>query len=271
MQDAATGELLGPLRALIKERLASEPRNPGLLELRAQLAGQWSDTKAQVADYTAAIRELVQQKPEPMADLRRLYIRRGNLHVALGQWALAVDDYARGVTDATTDLALLSNQAPALYHIHGDVKAILALVERQPKLAGSVGDLFMQDKDWSRAVQIYSRGITPETTDALLLSKRARGHEALKNWDAAEADWSRAAAGNPEGARLLEEFGRRLARGGQVPLANSQFEKARALYERLLKSDAENDTVAEELLATAGCSARKMRIPLPGRCWSRKR
>src|SRR6516225_9315022 len=53
--DAATGELLHPLRTAINERLAKEPRNAGLLELRAELAGQWSDAKAQVADYTAAI------------------------------------------------------------------------------------------------------------------------------------------------------------------------------------------------------------------------
>ena len=248
-QDAATGDLLGPLQALIKERLGQEPRNPGLLELRAELAGQWSDTKAQLADYTAAIEALSRQTPEPTADLGRLYGRRGDAHVALGQWQPAVEDYARGVTDATTDLALLSHQALALYQIHGDPQAILRLVERHPKLAGFIGDLFIQDKDkeWSLAVEIYSRGITPETTDALLLSKRAKGHEALKNWDAAVADWSRVAAGNPDGARLLQEFGRRLAKGGQVPLANDQFEKARALHERLLKSDAENDVVAAEL------------------------
>ena len=96
-------------------------------------------------------------------------------------------------------------------------------------------------------MEIYSRGITPETTDALLLSKRARAYEALKNWDAAAADWSRAATGNPEGAKLLAEFGRRLAAGGQVPLANGQFEKAQALYERSLEADPENDVVATEL------------------------
>ena len=53
----------------------------GLLELRAELAGQWSDAKAQVADYTAAIEALAQQKPEAAAaDLKRLYGRRGNAH-----------------------------------------------------------------------------------------------------------------------------------------------------------------------------------------------
>ena len=79
VNDPATGELLYPLRALVNERLAKAPRDAGLLELRAELAGQWSDSKAQVADYTAAIEALAQQKPEAAAaDLKRLYGRRGN-------------------------------------------------------------------------------------------------------------------------------------------------------------------------------------------------
>src|SRR5208282_1998700 len=110
--DAATRELLYPLRAAIKERLAREPRNPGLLELRAELAGQWSDAKSQVTDYTAAI-DVLSQQTAAAVDLQRLYSRRGNAHVALQQWQQAVDDYARTVTDATSDGALLANQALA--------------------------------------------------------------------------------------------------------------------------------------------------------------
>jgi hypothetical protein len=60
VNDAATGELLHPLRATLNERIAEEPRNPGLLELRAELAGQWSDAKAQAEDYTAAIKILAE-------------------------------------------------------------------------------------------------------------------------------------------------------------------------------------------------------------------
>ncbi len=246
VNDTATGELLYPLRAAIKERLAREPRSPGLLELRAELAGQWSDTQAQLADYTAAIVALSGQTPAPTADLQRLYARRGNAYVALRHWQQAVDDFARGVT---TDDAVLTGQALALYQIHADPQAIEQLVERRPNLAGEIGDLFIQGqtKDWPRAVKIYSRGITNATTDARLLSKRAHGYEALENWDAAAADWSRAATGNPEAAKLLREFAQRLAEGGQAPLASGQFEKARALYERLLETDSENVTVATEL------------------------
>ena len=39
VKDTATGDQLYPLRAVVNERLAKEPRNAGLLELRAELAG----------------------------------------------------------------------------------------------------------------------------------------------------------------------------------------------------------------------------------------
>jgi WD40 repeat protein len=465
VNDPATGELLHPLRAAINERLAKEPRNVALLELRAELAGQWSDAKAQVADYTAAIDALPQQKAEAeAADLKRLYARRGNAHAALKQWQQAVDDYARIVTDTTTDDTLLSSQAlaqanlilerelaaawtvlkpmemkskgsatltkldddsilaggvnppsdqytvkfkisertvirsirlealthdslpgrgpgrgtkteteavfaltrwdvtakgpggaqaprslsfraacadyswhgaplglsggwnitfgsgenhtsvwslsepltleagselvshmrfnenpnwadqnlgrfrisvssdpaafdqepkrvaatkltdpwqklAAAYQLKGDQRAIDQLVERRPKLAGPVGDLFTQEPDpnWQHAVEIYNKGITAKTSDDDLLSGRARAYEGLKKWDAAVADWSRAAAGNPEGAKRLAEFARRLAAGGQMSLAKDQFEKSQATYERLLETDPHNDIVAREL------------------------
>ena len=65
--------------------------------------------------YAAAVESLAQQKPEATAvELERLFGRRGNAHLALRQWQQAVDDYARVVTDTTTDEELLTNQATAL-------------------------------------------------------------------------------------------------------------------------------------------------------------
>jgi WD40 repeat protein/tetratricopeptide (TPR) repeat protein len=289
LHDPATGALLHPLREAVNDRLAQEPRNPGLLELRAELAGQWSDGKAQVADYTAALEALSHQEPEANAsDLRRLYRRRGDAYVAVKQWQEAVDDYARGITTATTDDAILANQAlaqanaylerepaagsttkrsaarlaamkltdpwqklAAKYRLEGDQQAIDRLIERRPELAGPIGDLFTQgedeDKDWRRAIALYTRGIAADATDLELLAKRARAHEALHDWDAAAADWSRAASGTPEGARWLAEFARRLAAAGQVPLAKGQFEKAQALYQRALEADPDDELVASGL------------------------
>ena len=96
VSDPATGELLDPLRALVNERLTEAPRDARLARTaRRELAGQSRMPSAQVADYTAAIESLAQQKPEATAvDLERLYGRRGNARVALRQWQQAVDDYA---------------------------------------------------------------------------------------------------------------------------------------------------------------------------------
>jgi WD40 repeat protein/tetratricopeptide (TPR) repeat protein len=460
LSDPATGELLYTVRALVNERLAKKPRDARLLELRAELAGQWSSSEARVADYSAALEALAHQTPEATIDLKRLYRRRGNAYVSLKKWAAALDDYAHVVTATTTDEDLLTSQATALaesmltaarwtvlkpvkarselgaslsilpddsilvsgahrwkdryrveltlgteikltavrlealahdslpnhgpgrgpegtfaqiswsvtatppagkepitlkfdnawadhqlagypidenghwniyggrggnctaiwsmskpvswpagttltfemqcqtggvgaenighfrlsvssdpaaldreriflaatkltdpweklaaaYQLEGDGQAIDRLIERRPKLAAPIGDLFTQgkdeDKDWRRAIALYSKRITEKTTDALLLSKRALAHEALKNWDSAAADWSRAATGNPDGAKLLADFARRLAAAGQVPLANAQFEKAQEVYERLLQADSESDLVAAELAQT---------------------
>jgi len=310
--DSATGEQLYPLRAIVKERLAKEPRDAGLLELRAELAGQeqMPNFANQVSDYSAAIKILAARPDAAVsADLRRLYRRRGDAYVSLQKWREAVEDYAHVVTDETRDAELLINRAladvmltvgkrtvprpveakstfaaslfrllatsdpaaitrsqklstvmnltdpwqklVALYQLKGDQQAIDRLVERRPQLAGQIGDLFTkgkdEDKDWRRAIALYSKGITERTTDALLLAKRARAHEALENWDAAAADWSRAASGYPEGAKMLAEFARRLAAGHQVLLAKVQFEKSRTLYQRLLEADPESDPLAAEL------------------------
>ena len=456
LQDAVTAKLLATLQTTLDERLAMSPKDAGLLQLHAELAGQKSDFTRQLADYTAAIEALVGQAgKDTAAQLQRLYARRGNARVGLKQWQQAVDDYEHCVTDGTTNESLLTSQAlaraemmlaigrwtvpkpieakaelgstlsilpddtilasgpnplndcyrvvltvgadtnlfavrmealthpslpkngpgryptgsfaqlswtvtaelpdqnapitldfdnvwsdqklkypimpyghlnifgggegrncvaiwalskpvslvtgtkltfemkfksagensenlghfrlsissdpmaiqqesrfwaatkltdpwqklAAAYRLHGDYQAIDQLVERRPQLASKIGDLFVQeqDNDWTRAVEIYSRGITAETTDVELLSKRARAYEGLQNWDAAAADWSRAATGNPASARLLGEFARRAAAGNQLALANRQFKESQILYERTLQDDPENNVAVADL------------------------
>jgi WD40 repeat protein/tetratricopeptide (TPR) repeat protein len=478
VKDTETGDQLYPLLAVVDERLATAPRDAGLLELRAELADQWSDANAQVTDYTAAIEALAGRTTEAAAaDLKRLYARRGKAHLALGRWQQALDDFARAVTDATTDESLLADQAQAqaevllssgrwtvlrpveaksdrgstlsvlpddsilagganplddhyrvvttvgadielsavrlealthdslprhgpgrhpgghyhqasmkvvasppggkapiplefvkvwadrksafaiqpngdwntvgggegrdctaiwatpkpvslvagtrltfelqyyfaagrsenlghfrlsmsndpaaiereserikltdpwvklatAYRLRGDQPAIDRLIDRRPKLAGPIGDLFTQgkdeEKDWKRAIALYSFGLKdeggrmkdeqktanpsgspfilhPSSFSDDLLAKRARAYEAIRSWAAAAADWSRAATGNPDGAAWLGDFARRLDVGDQFALANEYFEKARALYERSLAADPENDPVAAQL------------------------
>jgi WD40 repeat protein/tetratricopeptide (TPR) repeat protein len=109
------------------------------------------------------------------------------------------------------------------------------------------GDLYFGLQKWSEAVDAYDHVITPQTTDGLLLARRARALEGLKKWDDAAADWSRVTRENPEGANLAAGFARRLTAAGQVRLANAQFEKAQALYEAWLQTEPENKEVAAEL------------------------
>ena len=112
--DEATARSFAQLLAALEKRLAKDPKDAGLLELRAELAGQESDFPRQVADCTAAIKILAERPAEAVsASLRRLYRSRGDAYVSLKKWPEAVSDYARVVTAATTDDALLSNQALA--------------------------------------------------------------------------------------------------------------------------------------------------------------
>ena len=267
------------------------PRNretPRSSSCAAELAGQWSDAKAQVADYTAAIEALAGQEPAAVAaDLNRLFGRRGNAHLALRQWQQAVDDFARVVTEKTSDESLLSNQALAMAEVMlRSVSSTPAAFDREHKRlsVANIADPWQklaaayrfQDDRSHRPIgratsqpggpgrrpvhpgkgrrQGLAAGDCPlqpgdrgeDDRRRSTLEARPR-HEALKTWDAAAADWSRAATGNRDGARLLAEFARRLAAGGQVSLAKGEYEKSRALYEGLLMAEPENVLLAREL------------------------
>jgi tetratricopeptide (TPR) repeat protein len=111
---AESEELWRPLLAAIEAGLAKNPHAAALLELRAELSGQWCGFADQVRDYTAAIDALTSQPKEKVeADLQRLYCRRGDVHFRLKQWQAAVDDYARGGSELTRDPDLLSRRAQA--------------------------------------------------------------------------------------------------------------------------------------------------------------
>ena len=145
--DATTGDLFLRMRALLETRLAENPRNAGLFELRAELAGQASDFSRQAADYSAAITILAEQPAEAeSAHLRRLYRRRGDAYVSLQNWPEAVRDFAHVVTQETQDFDLLSNRA----------RAHEAL------------------KNWGAAAADWSRAATGNPEGAKLLAEFAR-------------------------------------------------------------------------------------------------
>ena len=67
IQDDVTVELIETLLAALDQKLAESPQHPGLLELRAELAGQSSEYERQVVDYTAAIAALSEQPEDEAA------------------------------------------------------------------------------------------------------------------------------------------------------------------------------------------------------------
>jgi WD40 repeat protein/tetratricopeptide (TPR) repeat protein len=425
VSDLSTGELLHALKAELNERIAKEPRSAALLELRAELGGQWGGHAVQETDYTAAIQILGESSEErAKQDLARLYRRRAEAYAGLKRWKEATADYARVIAEATSDEELLASQALAqaserlesswlvrtsetegvlwrfstsmpppdwtkpefddskweespggfgkdglvaatlrtvwdtsdiwlrrsfeyapndslkslalrLYHddhldvylngtrianlttyrptygwhplgddatkalkpgtnvlavhcrqfsgaqnvdvglcdaalalnpsglpaadpwqqlalaykLSGDRPAIDQLVARRPQSAGLIGDLFIQgdNKEWQRAVDVYTRGIDAGKSDAALLGKRAKAYEALQDWNAASADWASAVKDNPAGAKLLAEFGTRLAEAGQHAIALPQRTQARELLETTLKADPGNTSAAHGL------------------------
>ncbi len=98
--------LISDLHAQVTKRLATED-SPGLLLLRAELSALQSNYDESLADYTAAIAATSQSEGASLEiDLDYLHRRRGDAHVAVGNWDAALEDYRRGeAPDAIGDLA----------------------------------------------------------------------------------------------------------------------------------------------------------------------
>jgi WD40 repeat protein/Flp pilus assembly protein TadD len=172
----------------------------------------------------------------------------------LGRFRLSVANDSPVPEQAWKYLAALKMNDPwqklaSAYQIGGDQQAIDRLVARRPQAAGVIGDLFIQaeDKNWTRAVEIYSQGITPQTTDAELFRRRAEAYEGLQDWNAAAADWERATRSNPDGARTHIEFMQRLANASQPALAMAERDRALLLLEAALSADPENVIAVEQM------------------------
>ncbi|HUY36301.1 MAG TPA: PDZ domain-containing protein [Pirellulales bacterium] len=150
----------------------------------------------------------------------------------------------------------------AAYRLKDDQQAIDRLVEGHPQWASSIGDLFTQgDKtDWRRAIEIFGEGVgrmafpgrpvnEPDSgrpgkailhdagADNNLLAKRAGAYEQLQDWNAAAADWQRAAGENVEGAKLLADFASRLVQAEQWQVAVAARERAKKIFEATLEAD----------------------------------
>ena len=143
-----------------------------------------------------------------------------------------VGDFPDQIADCTAAIDLLSQQP------ENDVAADLVRIRRQR------GDAYIRLEKWQEAVDDYSRAMP---LDVQRLVRRARAYEALKDWQSAAADWSHVTEANPESARRLADFARRLLRHGEFARARTAFQKSRAIHEGLLQEDPENSVIAEEL------------------------
>ena len=95
------------------------------------------------------------------------------------------------------DVAELSVALAKAYHVLGDQPAD-SLLKAHPAAVAGIGDLYAVDKKWDRAVAEYTKAITPETTFAKLLAKRARSVREAQAMDLAVADWTRASQQQPD-------------------------------------------------------------------------
>ena len=174
----------------------------------------------------------------------------------LGRFRLSCSDDAKSV-DLDRTLADLNSKDPwtklaAVRRGQDDQSAVDILIQQHPASAGAIGDLFIPDgddveKDWDRAVHLYSLAIDAETNDSDLLAKRARAYEALQQWEAAAVDWARAAQHDPRGEELLIEFTNRLEQAGQRSLAAAQRRSIRESLEAALEADPQCEPVMENL------------------------
>lgn len=163
---------------------------------------------------------------------------------------LTEDPKNAGLFELRAELALQENDPVKQA---ADYSAAIDILAGQPDMAGSArlkrlyhrrGDACMQVSKWREAVDDYNRLITTETTDAGLLSNRARAQEPLGNWDAAASDWIRAANGSPDGVQRLAEFARRLADGGTDTNASSAHAQVSAWIEARFAKEPDNPTLA---------------------------
>ncbi len=185
----------------------------------------------------------------------RLEFQHPELHKHnLGRFRLSVAGDPNAFEQERRQLAVTNRQNPlerlaAAYHFLGDQQSLEALVERHPKLAGPVGDLFLASPsaDLARAIDVYSRGLSDAQAETELISKRARAHEQLGQWEAAAADWLRVAEGHPEAGQILARLSKDLVAAGQYSLARQQLDRVEGLLQRSLQKDPHDEQLALDL------------------------
>lgn len=114
----------------------------------------------------------------------------------LGRFRLSVSDDPNAYANCEMRFTVMKLNNPwaklaAVYHLIGDHPVLDKLLERHPQAAAGIGELYAMDENWQQAIELYSKCISDQTTDAKLLSKRAAAYIATEQWDLARADWLR--------------------------------------------------------------------------------
>ncbi|HQU42149.1 MAG TPA: PDZ domain-containing protein, partial [Pirellulales bacterium] len=158
LQDDVANLLSQELLAAVDQKLAESLRHPGLLELRAELAGLSSDHPRQVAGYTAAIEALSvgnALRGVPSTGERSSIGAPRN-----GTESVPYRDLANSPrNDAADDkLAAESVRIPA-----ADLQ----------RLHCRRGNAYLALKQWQQAADDYAQGLTNEIADEALLENQA--------------------------------------------------------------------------------------------------
>jgi len=125
----------------------------------------------------------------------------------LGRFRLAISD-APGAYDLEKKRLAAAKSTPpwtklaAAYWHEGDDDAIEAIAARGPDEAVQVGDLYLADRQWERAIAMYDRVLSAAPDDGVVLARRAWARAGAGQLDGAEADWFRALEDQP---RLIGE------------------------------------------------------------------
>jgi WD40 repeat protein/Flp pilus assembly protein TadD len=220
----------------------------------------WSNEPRRGQPNVAWVTAAIERSPSDMLTIELHCSRSRFTHHNLGNFRISVSaeplesttELSRGealtkLADPTFDPWMLLAEA---HRLRGNWEAIEELAGRRPQSAGGVGDLFLQagDQDWQRAIQIYSQGIAAGLAEPELFAKRATAYEALRDWDAATADWLQAAAGNPQGGTLLAAYSKRLLAEGRAEQAATLSGRSVQILEAELQDHPGDWGVAEELV-----------------------
>jgi tetratricopeptide (TPR) repeat protein len=90
----------------------------------------------------------------------------------------------------------------AAYRLVGEEQAVEKLLKRHPLAPVDMGDLYVVERDWERAIAEYRKLVTEQSADGAFLTKLARAYQAAGRTRDSVAYTARASAANPDDTGL---------------------------------------------------------------------